>query len=64
MRRYKRKQRLTRHHLKNKGNGGGQRLAGYGSNICRDCAGKKIDGTIQELFDGMMGEIPVETTSV
>ena len=36
--------------------GDGQRLAGYGSNICNDCAGKKFDGTIRDLIDGMIGK--------
>ncbi|NQU99989.1 MAG: hypothetical protein HQ538_04575 [Parcubacteria group bacterium] len=37
----------------------GQRLAKNGSKICKDCAGEKFDGTIQELLDGMMSKIPV-----
>ncbi|MBU1255763.1 hypothetical protein KKH35_02740 [Patescibacteria group bacterium] len=37
----------------------GQRLVGYGNNICKDCAGETFDGTIQELLDGMMSEITV-----
>ena len=39
--------------------GTGQRLKGYGSLVCRDCAEKKFDGTIGELLDGMMTEKPV-----
>ena len=37
----------------------GQRLVGYGNNICEDCAGETFNGTVQEFFDGMMSEIPV-----
>ena len=37
----------------------GQRLRGYGSYICHDCAGKKFDVTIGELLNGMMTEKPV-----
>lgn len=36
-------------------------LVGYGSRICRQCAKRGFNGTIQELFDGMMGETPVAT---
>lgn len=39
--------------------GDGQRLSGFGSKVCRDCAEKKFDGTIRELFDGMIAEDPV-----
>ncbi len=39
-----------------------QRLAGYGSNICNDCAGKKFNGTIRDLIKGMMGKDIVPLT--
>jgi len=35
------------------------RLGAPVSLVCRDCGGQKFDGTIKELFDGMMGEAPV-----
>ncbi len=37
----------------------GKRLAGFGSKICKDCTGKKFEGTIQEFFDGMIEKNPV-----
>ncbi len=36
-----------------------QRLKGYGSHVCLDCAEKKFDGTIREFFNAMMTEGPV-----
>ena len=39
--------------------GTGQRLKGYGSHVCLDCAEKKFDGTIIEFFNAMMTVDPV-----
>lgn len=33
----------------------------HGAKICNECSGRKFDGTIQELFDGMMAKPPVPT---
>ncbi len=39
--------------------GDGMRLEGPNSKVCHDCAGKKFDGTLRDLFNEMMGVMPV-----